>query len=364
MQSTRLTYASSDTHDAPTTVVGTYLEPIAPWTGPGERPLVAYAGGTQGQGVECAPSAMLSQVVRYQPPADLVFEYDVIAIYQMLSRGMAVVMTDYHDLGAPGIHNFLNRKTQGYAVLDSARAALGLPGAGFTPNSPVVLYGYSQGGMASAAAAELQPEYAPELNVRGAYVGGPPVGPQEYIARSDGHPGVAPAIAWILNGIAADYPGTRPEIDAALNDTGKAILRDSIGKCGGGLSSTMAQPQVTAQWTTSGLPLAAVIDGSPELKKAFDQQRLGGLTPAVPVRIYSARNDEAAPYPAVHGMASSWCGGGAAVQLDSDAGLPPVSAGFLGTHDVAFFPSMMTSEQWVNDRLAGVPAPVNCGALP
>lgn len=363
-RSTRLTYTSSDTHDAPTTVVGTYLEPTLPWTGPGERPLVAYAGGTQGQAAECAPSAMLSQVIRYQPPADMVFEYDVIAIHQLLARGMAVVMTDYHDLGTPGIHNFLNRKTQGYAVLDSARAALRLPGTGLGPHSPVVLYGYSQGGMASAAAAELQPKYAPDLNVRGAYVGGPLVGAQDYIARSDGRPGVAPAIAWILNGIAADYPDTRPVLDAALNDTGKAIMRDAIGKCGGGLSSTFAQPQHTSRWTTSGRPLTAVIDGSPELKRAFDEQRLGGLAPSVPVRIYSARNDEGAPYPVVRGMAASWCGGGAAVQLDPDASLPPISAGFLGTHDMAFFPSLTTSQQWVTDRLANVPAPVNCAALP
>ncbi|WP_084487199.1 lipase family protein [Nocardia sienata] len=362
-RSIRLTYASSDTHEAPTTVVGTYLEPLAPWTGPGDRPLVAYAGGTQGQSAECAPSAMLSQVVRFQPPADLLFEYDVIAIYQLLARGMGVVITDYHDLGAPGIHNFLNRKTQGYAVLDSARAALRLPDTGLGPNSPVVLYGYSQGGMASAAAAELQPKYAPDLNLRGAYVGGPLVGPQDYIARFDGRPGVATAIAWIVNGIAADYPDTRPVLDAALNNTGKAILNEAIGKCGG-LSSSFTQPQSTTQWTTSGLPLTAVIDGSPELKRAFDEQRLGGAAPAVPVRIYSARHDEGAPYPAVHSMASSWCGGGAAVQLESDAALPPISAGLLGTHDVAFFPSLMTSQQWVTDRLADVPAPVNCAALP
>ena len=37
-----------------------------------------------------------------QPPADVLFEYDVIAIYQLLARGMGVVITDYHDLNAPG----------------------------------------------------------------------------------------------------------------------------------------------------------------------------------------------------------------------------------------------------------------------
>jgi pimeloyl-ACP methyl ester carboxylesterase len=361
--STRITYTSSDTNDSPTTVVGTFLEPAQPWTGPGERPLVAYAGGTQGQSDQCAPSAMLSQVIRYQPPADAIFEYDLIAIDQLLSRGMAVVITDYHDFGTPGIHDFLNRKTQGYAVLDAARAALRLPGAGLNPHTPVVLYGYSQGGMASAAAAELQPKYAPDLNVRGTYTGGPVVDPEDYIARTDGHPGVVPAIAWTLNGIAADYPDTRPALDAALNNTGKAILHDSIGKCGGGLSDLFSQPQSTSQWTTSGQPITAVINNTPVLKKAFDEQRLGGLAPSAPVRVYAARNDEGSLYPPIRAMAQSWCGHGAAVQLLTDTAMPPMS-GIASTHDLSFFPSLAGSQQWMTDRLANVPAPVNCATLP
>ncbi|TCJ95670.1 lipase family protein [Nocardia alba] len=362
-RSTRIVYTSNDTHGAPNTVVGTYLESTQPWTGPGPRPLVAYAGGAQGQSAECSPSAMLGQVVRYQPPADVVFEYDIMAIYQLLASGMAVVMTDYHDFGVPGVHDFLNRRTQGYAVLDSARAALRLPGSGLGPDAPVIIYGYSQGGMASAAAAELQAEYAPELSVRGVHVGGPVSGPQDFIARSDGNPGVAPAIAWVLNGIAADYPETRPVLDAELNDTGKAILHSSVGTCGGGLSETFVQPQETSRWTTSGLPLTAVIDRSPELKAAFDEQRLGGTAPVAPVRVYSARNDEKATYFAARDLAARWCGGGAAVQLDADNSVPAM-AGFLGTHDLAFFPSLTSSQPWMVDRLAGVPAPVNCAALP
>lgn len=362
-RSTRMTYASSTTNNSPTSVVGTYLEPLQPWTGPGERPLIAYAGGTQGQSDQCAPSAMLTQGVRFQPPADAIVEYDLAPIYQMLARGMGVVITDYHDMGAPGIHDFLNRKTQGYAVLDSARAALRLPGSGLNPRSPVMLYGYSQGGMGAGAAAELQPKYAPDLNVRGAYIGAPLVDPEFYIARNDGRPGVAPAIAWILNGIAADYPDTRPALDAALNNTGKGIMHDSMGKCGGGLGSSFVQPQNTSRWTTSGQPITAVIDRTPVLKRAFDEQRLGGLGPSVPVRVYAARNDDAMPYPLVRTLAASWCGHGTPVQFQVDGSLPPMS-GIVGTHDLAFFPSAVDSQQWITDRLANVPAPVNCGALP
>ncbi|MFD7841769.1 lipase family protein [Nocardia sp. NPDC059764] len=360
--STRIMYVSSAADDAPTAVVGTYLQPTQPWIGPGERPLVAYAGGTKGQGEQCAPSKLLSQVAQYQPPGDAIFEYDLLALYTLLSRGMAVVITDYHGLGTPDTHDYLNRKAQGYAVLDSARAATRLPGNGLGAHPPVVLYGYSQGGMASAAAAELQPDYAPDLDVRAAYAGGPVVDDQYFIGYNDGRPGLAPAFAWILNGIAADYPDTRQVLDAELNDTGKAVLRDSADKCAG-LFGLFDGYQNTAKWTTSGQPLTAVIDGSPVLKAAFDEQRLGTRTPAVPVLIAAAHNDEGTPYPAIRDMAGQWCGGGAAVQLDANATIPAVS-GTVGTHVLAFFPALAASQQWMTDRLAGLPAPVNCGALP
>ncbi|WP_327113370.1 lipase family protein [Nocardia sp. NBC_01730] len=361
--STRMMYVSSDTHDAPTAAVGTYLEPAQPWTGPGERPLIAYAVGTKGQGDQCAPSKLLSQFVQYQPPLDLMVEYDVLALYTLLARGMAVVVTDYQGLGTPAIHDYLNRKSQAHAVLDSARAALRLPGTSLSPNAPVILYGYSQGGMASAGAAELQPSYAPDLNVRGAYVGGPVVDDEYFIGFNDGRASIAPAFAWILNGIAADYPATRPVLDAELNDTGKAILREAQDKCAVPIGLAQ-QHQFTSQWTTSGQSLIDVINQSPALRTAFDQQRVGTLTPSAPVLVAAAVNDEGAPFTPIRDMAAGWCGGGATVQLDSNAQIPTVISGLAPTHVLAFFPALAASQQWLTDRLADQPAPTNCTNLP
>ncbi|MFI6363910.1 lipase family protein [Nocardia sp. NPDC050630] len=360
---TRFMYVSSDTHDAPTAVVGTYLQPSVPWTGPGERPLIAYAGGTKGQGDQCAPSKLMSQIVQADPsPLDIIFEYDLVAIRSLLNRGVAIVVTDYHGLGTPDVHDYLNRKSQAYAVLDSARAALQLPGTGLNPGTPVILYGYSQGGMASAGAAELQSSYAPDLNVRGAYVGGPVVDDEYFIGYNDGRPDFAPAIAWTLNGIAADYPETRPVLDAELNDLGKAILQESLGKCA--VPTGLAQEHLrTSEWTNSGEPITAVIDRSPALRSAFAEQRLGTRAPAVPVLAASAVNDQGAPFVPVREMAVGWCGGGVPVQLEANAEIPP-SSGLVGTHVTAFFPSLVASQQWLTDRLAGMPAPSNCAALP
>ncbi|WP_227984334.1 lipase family protein [Nocardia spumae] len=361
-RSTKMMYVSSDTHDAPTAVVATYLEPILPWTGPGERPLVAYGVGSQGQGDQCAPSKVLPQIAQFRPPYDALAEYDLIALSSLLARGMAVVVTDYHGLGTPDVHDFLNRKAQAYAVLDSARAALQMPGSGLNPHSPIMLFGYSQGGMASAGAAELQSSYAPELNVRGAYVGGPIVDPENFIGYNYGRPGVGSAAPLTLNGIVADYPETRPILDAEINDVGKGLMNDALGKCAIAASLDIQIRQIS-HITTSGEPLTAVIDRSPALKEAFDEQRIGSQAPSMPVLIASAMNDEGTPYPPVRAVAAGWCAGGTPVQLDANTQLPAIT-GIVGTHDLAYFPSLATAQAWMTDRLAGLPAPSNCAALP
>ena len=53
----------------------------------------------------------------------------------------------------------------GPSVLDSIRAARSLPAAGLDPEGPLGIYGYSEGGCAAGWALQLQPTYAPELNL-------------------------------------------------------------------------------------------------------------------------------------------------------------------------------------------------------
>ncbi|VFB01737.1 lipase family protein [Nocardia cyriacigeorgica] len=213
------------------------------WT----QPVTEVVGA--GQGDQCASSTPLAQLIHFEPPVNLIFEYDVVALYSLLSRGMA-----------------------------------------------------------------------------------------------------------------ASYPQVRPVLDAELNDTGKAILRDSESKCAMPVGMAQNHPH-TAQWTSSGQALTAVIDRNPVLRAAFAEQRVGSLTPSAPVLIASAKNDEGALFPPTHATAADWCGGGAAVQLEANSSIPPMT-GLAGTHVLAFFPALDASQQWITDRLAGRPAPSNCGALP
>src|SRR5687767_3390287 len=151
---------SSDAKDAPTAVVGTLMVPKAPYPG-GTRPLVSYQPATDSLGDQCNPSYKLRAGTEYELPLML----------QALQHGWAVVVTDYQ-----GPQNaFGAGRMAGHAVLDGIRGALALPGTGLAgAATPVGMWGYSGGGLATSWAAELQAGYAPELNMAAVASGGTP----------------------------------------------------------------------------------------------------------------------------------------------------------------------------------------------
>ncbi|RMI33651.1 lipase [Nocardia stercoris] len=366
---TRIMYRSNDTNDAPNAVTGTYLEPAAPWTGPGPRPLVAVAPGTQGQGSQCAPSKTLGELVHYTFPFDIwVTSYEVLTAYTFLSQGMAVVMTDYAGFTNGGVHDYVNRLSGAHAVLDSVRAAEALTGT----HPPTAIVGYSEGGNAAAAAAELQSRYAPDIDLVGSYVGAPPADLRAVLDQSaviDGPlPGIVGGLApglvgYVLNGMEADYPDVRPAIDSALTPDGRQMLAAAAGSCVAELGlRTMLRP--IDSYTDGRESVDQMIERSPELAARVDEQRIGGLDPAAPVLIAAGTADDVIPYSQVRQLAADWCGHGAIVQLDRTAWLPPLFPGTAIGHGLEFAPAIGDAAAWVRDRLAGIPAPDNCAALP
>ncbi|MGQ4428967.1 lipase family protein, partial [Streptomyces violaceoruber] len=159
-RATRLMYKSTDANGEAVAVTGAYVEPAAKWRGDGPRPLVAVAPGTMGQGDQCAASMALEHPLQLNGQTVSV-GYEDLSVYRLLLRGVAVVVTDYVGLGTTDrLHTYVNRVDGAHAVLDAVRAARSLDSASVTSDSRVGLFGYSQGGGATAAAAELQPSYA------------------------------------------------------------------------------------------------------------------------------------------------------------------------------------------------------------
>jgi len=335
----RIMYRSTDTHGNPVAVTGTVLTPTAPWSGQGERPIVSYAAGTQGLGDSCAPSKNLAMGSEYEGPF----------IAGLLARGYGVVVTDYEGLGTPGLHTYVNRKAEGYAVLDAIRAAQRLPGDGLPSGGPVAIAGYSQGGGASAAAAELQPGYAPELDVKGAYAGAPPADLAAVAQHLDG----SYAAGFLLFAVASvNYAYPELHITDLLNDKGKQRAEQVQTECvaDGLINNAFTQ---TKDLTGDGRPLTAYLGQQPYASVVAEQQ-IGLLKPAVPVFVAHSSLDDIVPYPQGRAMAESWCKLGATVQFETLA-LPTHVLGYLNAYPEAF--------AWLDGRLGGAPATSNCGTF-
>jgi pimeloyl-ACP methyl ester carboxylesterase len=162
----RILYHSSSVTGADIAVSGYVVVPAA--SPPvGGYPVMAWAHGTTGAAVKCAPS--LVNGLEGEGP------YLVPGINSYLKAGWLIAATDYQGLGvAAGIHPYLVGRSEGYGVLDAARAARQLPGLRVSPTT--LIYGHSQGGQAALFAGELAPGYAPSLHVIGVVAAAPATG--------------------------------------------------------------------------------------------------------------------------------------------------------------------------------------------
>ena len=360
-RATLLMFRSTDSGGNPVAVTGTYIEPSAAWPGGGPRPLVSFAEGTQGQGDQCSPSYGLTHALTVTS-STLSVNYEIPAIYSLLGKGIAVVVTDYVGLGTTDrLHTYVNRLDQGHAVLDAARAARSLPGTSLTAASPVAAYGYSQGGGAAASAAELQPTYAPDVHLVGAYAGAPPADLTTVLAGIDGT-ALTAAVGWAVNGFVQSYPQLQAVLAANVSASGRAVLGSLQQQCViDGIASFGFHR--TSELTTSGRSLSSIIAASPVATAVVDAQRIGTLRPTAPVRISSGTLDDFVDHGQVRQLARDWCARGATVDYVPLIQLVPTGGTGLN-HLVPAFTDLGAAQQYIVDRFQGRPAPSDCAAVP
>ncbi|MDC4798202.1 alpha/beta hydrolase [Acinetobacter baumannii] len=111
--------------------------PVGGW------PIVVWAHGTTGVADACAPSkAALADSTK-----------DLIS--KLLAAGYVVVAPDYEGLGTPGIHPFLNIKSEAFSITDAVVAARNyLSQRNLLTSKKWVTVGHSQGGHAALGAAQ------------------------------------------------------------------------------------------------------------------------------------------------------------------------------------------------------------------
>ncbi|WKG07593.1 lipase family protein [Nocardia sp. PE-7] len=308
---------------SPVAVSGTYIEPAVPWQGAGPRPTVVIGPGTSGQGDRCAMSMAFSTGMTVSTePLGLSANQELPSSVVWSGLGARVLVTDYVGLGTPGIHTYANRFESGHAILDGVRAANNLGGVG--PETPVVLWGYSQGGGATAAAAEMQPSYAPELNLKGTWAGGPVADLPAILEKIDGAL-IGGAIGFAVNGMLARYPELQRAVDQVMSPSGRAMLDTLSNACIVDLITTYPFLK-TNSLTNDGRSLTEHLREMPEAAPVLAELRIGNSTPATPVLITSGLNDDTVPYGQARRLAEDWCGKGATVTFRTND-LPPILPG-------------------------------------
>lgn len=332
---TAVLYRSTGATGAANAVSGTVYVPTFPWTGGGSRPIVGFAPGTQGTGDPCAPSQTLPQGTNYE----------LTTVNALLDEGWAVAVTDYEGMGTPGNPTYIVKDAEAHAVLDMVRAAQRIPSSGVTATSPVGLFGYSQGGQATAAAAEIEASYAPELDVRGVVSGAAPSELRAVSAHLDGD-GNQFFTFLALAALGLDTAYGELDLESYLNAEGQALFDQATtgdGVClGDGLA--LGAGKHISDLTTSN-PLT-----TPAWLARLDQQRLGTSAPAAPVFAYHGSNDQVIPFAQTTALVSAWCGRGARVVFRSYP-VDHLGGVTAGTADGSDF---------LAARFAGQPLPATC----
>lgn len=354
---TRIMYRSIDSRGNPMAVTGTYFEPFNNWPGAGPRPLIVYGPGTQGLGDQCAPSRQFNQGIHFAPFLDITFNYEELFVSTMVARGFAVVMTDYQGLGTPGVHTYVNRVAEANAMLDAGRAAMRLPGTSLDPNGPMALFGYSQGGGASAAAVELAPAYAPELRIVGAFAGAPPADLQAQIPFTDGSVLVG-VTGYLLNSMLATYPEYTDLVRGALTPMGQKLLDDTATQC---IAETAMRFRFKRMQDFFVGDVTEAL-GKPLFQSLFESQRLGRYRPEAPALVLSNRFDPLVPWAPAAQLARDWCAQGADVQFWTNE-QPPLFNKLAVNHALPMLVDGERAMQWLADRFNGLPTTPNCGAF-
>ncbi|MFJ1460971.1 lipase family protein [Nocardia sp. N2S4-5] len=246
--------------------------------------LLVYYPPFRGLGGPCAPSRSL--VVGANPD-----DPDVVVLAEALARGWVVAVPDGEGLGVTGLgpHTFLAARAGGQHVLDLARAAQLVPDLDTDdrepPWMPVVAWGYADGGRAVAAAGELAPRYAPELDLRGVCAGAV-VSDLAAVAStvSTGAYAVL-GVAGVI-GLAQAYPDLR--LRDVLNEEGQALAEQADTLTGEQLMDWYREP--LAHWCHRPDPW-----NEPRWRDVLAMETLAHIAPTVPMHLYHGSNDQVVP---------------------------------------------------------------------
>ncbi|GAA4407594.1 lipase family protein [Tsukamurella soli] len=299
-------YRTADHLGAPRTSVATLIEPRGPRRVP--RPLLSYQCAIDAIAPRCFPSYALRRGARSYGAAT---RWELLNIGMALARGWAAVVPDHEGVSG----NWGAPRESGYCTLDAIRAARSFEPFDVADDDPTVMWGYSGGGLATAWAAELHPEYAPELAIAGAVLGSPVGSLRNTFLRLAGGPFGGLALT-VVAGLYRAYPEFHAFLDAHVTPRGRELLAqaDSLSTV-----EALARFRNFDPADLLDMPLADFMAGAP-VRDMFADIEPGTRAPSCPVLVLQGVPDPVISIADVDGLVEAYRDRGARIEYWRDRG--------------------------------------------
>jgi Secretory lipase len=353
----QLLYRSAGALGQPTVNVTSVLQPPLPAAVPRA---VSYQSFYDSLDPADEPSAQIAGDVTL---GGLVADAESVVIVPLLLEGYTVIVPDTEGQTA----DFASSPEYGMNTLNSIRAATSSPLTGLSTSTPIGMFGYSGGAIATDWAAQMAPSYAPDVNRQlvGAAEGGVLVDPTHnltYVNASSIWAGIIPmAIIGIARGFHIDITPYLSSYGRQLYSAlQKASIINVLGQYPGLTFAQLVKPRYA---NPASIPV---------LVKVENELNAGSLgSPTIPMFIGQGANGLAEGTPGnkpgigpgdgvmvagdVRTLARDFCASGTAVDYTQYDAL---------SHITTFPVWTPAALAWLGGRFAGSPAPNDCARIP
>lgn len=336
-----MTFESTDLDGNPITITAQLFVPVIDAA---EAPLFIFAPGSTGLSEACAPSRPYVQNRGWETYSAYTLAY--------AGQGFISVMPNYMGFFNDDIiQPYFVRVAEGRVMLDAARATAALlaeAGLGLAA-SGVFVGGFSQGGHAALATADLHAEYAPEVPLLGVLGFGATTQLEDLFRE---FPFVAP---WVLHAYATFFPGKFDPADILAEPYASRLASDAERLCIEGVQSyypgnpaALYTPAFYAALTSDAL--AAEFPG---LQALFAENNAGLSGHQLPVIILQGVDDPVVTLSSQNRFVGQLCALGSPVRYPN----------YLRTRHETRYIGFDEAIAWMRALVAGEAPPSDCNAL-
>jgi triacylglycerol lipase len=340
----QLLFVTRNASNDPTTSVTTVIRPQHA----NPKRLLSYQIAYDSPDVNCSPSFGLQKDAHKNARAWNQLQMMFILPYLMSNGGPLgkrpfINVPDYEGNNAA----FTVGPQSGYHTLDSIKAALNSQEyTDIDPKAKAVMFGYSGGGLASEWASELHAHHAPDLNIVGAAIGGPPPNVTNTYIHVNGTQ--SPLNIWAILGVMNAFPQVNDSLRGDLKMKYGSFFLGPLTRC---TESDITPPKIptnanVSSWFDSGdnflYEFSDILNDYGVMGQYIDKQK----RPKFPLYIYQGTKDNiTAPIDDTDALYSKYCDAGTVVRY----------VRYIGQdHGQTLLTGMYPAWTWISARFKGV----------